>query len=81
MAFTNTGTKPATSGTVSFATHIIGALGIAYGGFTYTYKDKVVDAGPIQITTDKHKTLPVPPIAGALIMVAGVALVMKPARS
>jgi hypothetical protein len=60
---------------------VIGALGIAYGGFTWTYRDKVVDAGPIQITTDKHKTLPVPPIAGALIMVAGVALVMKPARS
>ncbi|MFD7079816.1 hypothetical protein [Streptomyces sp. NPDC059918] len=28
VAFTNTGTKPATSGTVTFSTHIIGALGI-----------------------------------------------------
>ena len=59
---------------------VIGILGIGYGGLTWTYKDKVVDAGPIQITQDKHKTLPVPPIAGALILIAGVALVMKPAR-
>ncbi|WP_053080754.1 hypothetical protein [Streptomyces roseus] len=28
VAFTNKGTKPATSGTVTFSTHIIGALGI-----------------------------------------------------
>ncbi|MFE5770680.1 hypothetical protein ACFQ7O_20210 [Streptomyces sp. NPDC056485] len=28
VAFANTGTKPATSGTVTFSTHIIGALGI-----------------------------------------------------
>ena len=59
---------------------VVGILGIGYGGLTWTHKDTVVDAGPIQITKDKHETLPVPPIAGALILIAGVALVMKPAR-
>ncbi|MFD5507892.1 hypothetical protein ACFWIB_08970 [Streptomyces sp. NPDC127051] len=34
MAFTNTGTKPATSGTVTFSTHIIGALGIDWATIT-----------------------------------------------
>ncbi|WP_327132724.1 hypothetical protein OG311_18710 [Streptomyces sp. NBC_01343] len=36
VAFTNTGTKPATSGTVTFATHIIGALGIDWATITTT---------------------------------------------
>ncbi|MFF3860350.1 hypothetical protein [Streptomyces sp. NPDC002209] len=34
VAFTNTGTTPARSGTVSFATHIIGALGIDWATIT-----------------------------------------------
>ena len=34
---------------------IIGALMIAYTGFTFITKEKVVDAGPIQIIKDeKH---------------------------
>jgi len=60
---------------------VIGILGIGYGGLTWTHKDTVVDAGPLKITKDKRETLPLPPIAGALILIAGVALVMKPARS
>ncbi|MFF4848398.1 hypothetical protein [Streptomyces sp. NPDC001194] len=36
VAFTNTGSKPATSGTVTFATHIIGALGIDWATITTT---------------------------------------------
>ncbi len=36
VAFTNTGTKPATSGTVTFSTHIIGALGIDWATITTT---------------------------------------------
>ncbi|MEO8682587.1 MAG: DUF3185 domain-containing protein [Vicinamibacterales bacterium] len=55
----------------------LGILGLAYGGLSYTRKDKIVDAGPIQITADKKESIPVSPIAGGLILVAGVALLMK----
>ena len=60
---------------------VLGVVGLAYGGITWTKKDKVFDAGPIEITADKHESLPVPPIAGGLMLVAGVVLVMRPARS
>lgn len=56
---------------------VLGILGLLYGGFSYTSKDKVVDAGPIEITADKTERIPVPPIAGGLILVAGIALLMK----
>ncbi|AWZ05167.1 hypothetical protein DRB96_03650 [Streptomyces sp. ICC1] len=36
MSFTNTGTTAARSGTVSFATHIIGALGVDWATITTT---------------------------------------------
>jgi len=56
---------------------IFGILGLAYGGISWTRKDKVVDVGPLEITADKRESLPVPPIAGGVMLVAGLALIMK----
>jgi hypothetical protein len=56
---------------------VLGLIGLLYGGFSWTRKDKVVDAGPIEITADKHESLPIPPIAGAAALVAGAVLLMK----
>ena len=56
---------------------VLGVLGLAYGGVSWTRKDKVVDAGPIEITADKHERLPIPPIAGGALLVVGVVLLMK----
>jgi uncharacterized membrane protein YidH (DUF202 family) len=56
---------------------VLGVIGLAYGGLSWTRRDTVVDAGPIQITTDKTERLPLPPIAGGLMLVAGVVLLMK----
>jgi hypothetical protein len=56
---------------------ILIALGIAafaYQGITYTTREKVVDLGPIQMTAEKTKTLPLPPIMGALALVGGIAI-------
>jgi len=46
---------------------ILIALGIAafaYQGITYTTREKVVDLGPIQVTAEKTKTIPLLPIVG-----------------
>lgn len=59
---------------------ILGVVGLAYGGLSYTTREKVVDAGPIQITQDKTKSIPLPPVAGAVCLVAGVLLVMTDRR-
>ena len=55
----------------------LGLIGLLYGGFSWTRKDKVVDAGPIEITADKHESLPIPPIAGGVLLVVGAVLLMK----
>jgi hypothetical protein len=37
----------------------------------------VLDAGPIEITTDKRERIPISPIAGGVILAVGVVLLMK----
>jgi uncharacterized membrane protein YidH (DUF202 family) len=56
---------------------VLGVIGLLYGGVTWTRKDKVVDAGPIEITADKHESLPIPPIAGGVLLVVGTVLLLK----
>ena len=60
---------------------ILGVIGLAYGGISWTRRDTVIDAGPIQVTTDRTESIPLPPIAGGLMLVAGVVLLMKSGRS
>jgi hypothetical protein len=60
--------------TIGIVLIVLGLIGLAWGGFTYTTRQKVVDVGPIHATRDKTHTVPVPPIAGALALVGGIAL-------
>ena len=55
---------------------VIGIVALAYQGITYTTREKVVDLGPIQVTADKTKTLPLPPIVGGIALVGGIVLLV-----
>ena len=55
----------------------LGLIAILYGGISWTHRDTVVDAGPIQITKDKKETVPMSPIAGGIMLVAGAVLLLK----
>jgi len=54
---------------------VIGVIGLAWGGFTYKTKDKIIDLGPIEATREKTHSVPLPPIAGAIALIGGVVLV------
>lgn len=51
----------------------LGLAGIAWGGLTYTTRETVVDLGPIQATREKSHSIPLPPIAGAVLLATGIA--------
>jgi len=53
---------------------VIGIVAFGYQGITYTTREKVVDLGPLQMTAEKTRTLPLPPIAGAIALVGGIVL-------
>jgi len=60
---------------------VLGILGIAWGGFTYTTEKKVFSVGPIEATREKTHDVPIPPIAGAVSLVAGVAVLASGKRT
>jgi hypothetical protein len=53
---------------------VLGAISLAYGGITYTTREKVLDIGPIEATAERNKTIPLPPILGGVAVIAGIAL-------
>ena len=53
---------------------ILGVFALAYQGFSYTDREKVIDVGPIHATVDSTKHVPLPPIIGGLALLGGVAL-------
>ena len=55
---------------------ILGIAAFAYQGVTYTTREKVVDIGPIQVTSEKTKTIPLPPIIGVIALVGGIVLLV-----
>lgn len=53
-----------------------GVVMLAYQGITYKTRENIVDLGPIHITEEKTKTLPLPPILGGIALVSGIALLV-----
>lgn len=56
---------------------VAGILALIYGGFDYTKQRTVLDVGPIEAKVDEQKSMSVPPLVGGIILVAGLALVMR----
>ena len=59
---------------------LAGLAGLAWPVISYTEKDKVVDIGPVEVTTEKERHVPIPPIAGGLAAAAGVVLMLAGGR-
>jgi hypothetical protein len=55
---------------------VLGIAALAYQGITYTTREKVVDFGPIQVTAEKTRTIPLAPIVGAIAIVGGIVLLV-----
>ena len=70
--------KPATI--IGILLIVVGIVGFALGGFSFTQKEKVLDVGPIEATAEDKETVPIPPILAGLALVGGVVLVAASAR-
>ncbi|MET3980797.1 putative membrane protein [Mucilaginibacter sp. UYP25] len=61
--------------TIGIVLIVIGAAMLIWTGFTYTKKEKIVDAGPIQISADRQKSVNWPPYLGGILLVGGIVIV------
>jgi hypothetical protein len=51
---------------------VLGLVGLVYGGIQWTRQEEVVDLGPVEVTRKETRSVPIPPIAGGICLVAGV---------
>jgi uncharacterized membrane protein YidH (DUF202 family) len=60
---------------------IIGVIALAYGGFSFTTKEKVAEIGPLKLEKEKTRSFPLPPVVGVVSLIGGVALLVVSRRS
>jgi uncharacterized membrane protein YidH (DUF202 family) len=56
---------------------ILGIAAFAYQGITYKTREKAMDVGSLQVTTEKTKNIPIPPIVGVIALIGGTALLIR----
>ena len=59
---------------------VLGIIGFATGGITFTYKKKVAELGSVQISRNTQDTLLLSPIFSTVSLVVGLGLVVAGAR-
>ena len=55
---------------------VLGVVAFVYQGINYTSKEKIVDIGSLEVSAQTTKTLPLPPIVGAIALAAGIGLLV-----
>ncbi|NOT25995.1 MAG: DUF3185 domain-containing protein [Acidobacteria bacterium] len=60
---------------------LLGGLAmLAWPAFTYTTTEKVLDVGPIEVTTEDRDRVELPPVLGIGAAVAGITLIVLGSR-
>jgi hypothetical protein len=59
---------------------VIGIIGFAVGGFSFTHEHQDAKVGPIDIEHKQTSTVPIPPVLSGIALVGGIALVVVGAR-
>jgi hypothetical protein len=55
---------------------LVAVVAFGYQGISYTSREKVIDFGSLQVTAEQTKTIPLPPIVGAVALSGGVLLLV-----
>jgi len=53
----------------------IGIAGLIIDNITFTEKKVVIDAGPLKVTADQQRTVPIPSIAGVIAIAVGAGMI------
>lgn len=55
---------------------VVGILMLFSSSFSFTTKEKVIDAGPLQVSADKKREVKWPTYAGGIVIAAGVVMLV-----
>ena len=59
---------------------VLGVGMLAYQGFSYTKREKVLNIGPIEATKETRKIIPISPVVGGITLAGGIVLVVAGVR-
>jgi TRAP-type C4-dicarboxylate transport system permease small subunit len=59
---------------------VVGVLGLAYGGFSYTKETHKASIGSLQLSVDEKKTVNIPLSVGIVFLVFGGLLLLIPRK-
>jgi drug/metabolite transporter (DMT)-like permease len=65
---------------IGLALIVIGIVALVWGGVFWTDRETVIDAGPLQVTTDEREGVALPPILGVIALIGGIVLLAVPDR-
>jgi uncharacterized membrane protein YidH (DUF202 family) len=60
---------------------VLGVVALVLGGIRYTTREKVLEIGPVEATTEKHHEIPLSPIVGVASVVGGIVVLVVGRRS
>ncbi len=59
---------------------VVGIVALVWGGVFWTDRDTLIDAGPLEITTEDREGVALPPVVGGIALVGGIVLLVLPTR-
>lgn len=62
---------------VGVALIVLGLVALAYQRINFTTRETVLDIGPARATAERHRTLPLPPVLGAVVVAGGLVLLVS----
>jgi len=62
--------------TIGIVLVVLGILALAYGGISFSRERTVLQLGSMSVTATEHKSIPVPAVVGAIVLVGGAALLV-----
>jgi uncharacterized membrane protein YidH (DUF202 family) len=62
--------------TIGIVLLVIGILALVYGGINYTKNRTVLKVGSMNVTAAEHRSIPIPAVAGVVVLLGGVGLLV-----
>jgi len=59
---------------------LVGVIMLSTGGFSFTSRERVADVGPIEVTSERTRSVPLSPILAGLAIVGGLVLIVASSR-
>jgi uncharacterized membrane protein len=59
---------------------LLGAAALIWPKLSYTQRETLVDVGPVNVTADTEKSVPLSPILGGVLLAGGAVLIVVGAR-